>query len=185
MKVFVLPDLCLGKVGMQAALDAAFGPAIMRKVHGPSLVMGDFDAKGKRPFTFKLDVTSVPPPIRRFFCSSELDISVRQTLNKLSPTDWQLSNKLRMHCVAAELFKIRPVFSLREDRLGRVTLSARVRHDAVLPPPLNGIAEQFMMTNSQKELRHFAAELERAGVLEPPAPSPPGQRPDPQCWKFL
>lgn len=182
--MFTLPDLHLGKVGMQAALDAAFGRAAMARVHGPSLVIGDFDAKGKRFFTFKIDVSAVPPPIRRFFCASELTISACQVLSKRSDTDWQLSNKLRMHCVAAELFKIRPTFSLREDRLGRVTLSARVRHDAVLPPPLNGIAEDFMMLNSQKELRHFEQCLREAGVLEPPL-APGQKKPDPECWKFL
>lgn len=165
MKLIVLPDVRIGRVSMDAALDSVFGPAMLRRVHGPSLRVGDFNHKNQRVFKFKIDVSCVPPPIRRFFCGNELNITTRQTLDKKTQREWSVTNKLKLHFVGAEFFKIRPSFYLKQDEDGTVSLGGQVRHDAVLPPPLNGIAEDFMALNSAKEIRHFAHQLAEAGVI--------------------
>ncbi len=176
MKLFVLPDLCLGQRSMQSALDAAFSPAMLARVHGPSLQLagpGGFDAAGRRNFRFSVDVTGVPPAIRGFIGGDRLDVSVRQTVDRRGPADWRVSNRLRLKCVGAELIKVRPAFVLRQGGDGRVVLSASVRHDAVLPPPLNGIAEEFMMLNTAREMQRFEGELRAAGEVETPQAAAP------------
>lgn len=165
MKVLDVPRVSLGKVGLEAALASVFGPDMLRRMHGPSLRgAGPFDAKGKRAFKFSIGVQTVPAPIRRFFCGSRLRITTRQTLDK-EPGEWTITNKLKLHFLGAEFFKIRPVFWLREAGDGEVTLGGRVRHDAMLPPPLCHIAEGFMALNSEAELRNMAAQLAEAGVI--------------------
>ena len=175
MKLYATPDLCLGRRSMQSALDAAFSPAMLARVHGPSLKLagsGEFDGSGRRAFKFAVDMPSVPPAIRGMFCGNRLDVSVRQTLDKRGEDDWRVSNRLKLHCVGAELVKVRPAFKIHRRQDGQVVLSASVRHDAVLPPPLNSIAEDFMMLNTAQEMQRFESELYAAGVAERPVLAP-------------
>lgn len=166
MKQLVLPRTRLrGQRDLQSALHAVFGPDMLRRVHGSGTRVGEFEG-GKRAFKFVVAVDNVPAPIRRFFCGSSLRITTKQTLDQSDPAKWVVTNRLKLHFVGAEFFKLRPTFWLEQDEDGGVSLGGTVRHDAVLPPPLNGIAEGFMMLNSQKELQHFALCLHEAGVLD-------------------
>ena len=175
MRELVLPPVRLtGGAGanLPAALHAVFGPETLRAVHGPSTRAGMFDKAGQRTVKFKIQVDNVPAPIRRFFCGSELDVTSKQTLEETRPGTWTVRNRVKLHFVGAEFFKLRPEFSLRRHNTpdggggGVVTLSGRVRHDAVLPPPLNGIAEGFMCLQSARELHTFAGVLQARGVVD-------------------
>lgn len=169
MKQLVLPPVRLAGQhrDLESGLHAVFGPAMLRRVHGPSL-RGEapFDAMGRRAFKFAVRVDSVPPPIRRFFCGSELGVTTRQSVDTSDPDRWTVTNRMKLHFVGAELFKLRPVFWLERAPDGVVFLGGRVRHDAVLPPPLNGIAEAFMELNTRRELLHFARCLHEGGVID-------------------
>ncbi len=166
MKHLVLPRTRLaGQRDMDGALQAVFGPAMLRKMHGPGTKVGPFDAQGKRVFKFRVAVDSVPPPIRKFFCGSELGVTTRQTLER-GADKCTVTNRMKLHFVGAEFFKLRPIFWLEREPDGGISLGGTVRHDAILPPPLNGIAENFMMLSSRKELMHFARCLHEEGLLE-------------------
>lgn len=178
MKQLVLPRTRLrGQRDLPSALHAVFGPDMLRRVHGAGTKVGEF-VGGKRAFKFTVAVDNVPAPIRRFFCGSSLRVTTRQKLDQSEATRWTVTNHMKLHFVGAEFFKLRPTFWLERDEDGGVSLGGTVRHDAILPPPLNGIAEGFMMLHSHKELRHFATCLHEAGVLDaaaldhaPPAPA--------------
>lgn len=161
MKLVEVPPVCLGRIGMDAALDRVFGTDTLRKVHGDDVKVSPFDSKGKRAFEFKIDVTNIPPAVRVFFCKPHLLIRTNQTLSKKTPQRWEITNKLKMHFVGAELFKIRPQFWLSEQD-GEVCLGGKVRHDAVLPPPMSGICENFMALNTRMQLTKFAEVLASA-----------------------
>jgi hypothetical protein len=179
MRVLAVPSIRLntppGPGALDAALAAVFGPDMLRTMHGPDTVVGGF-VNGKRTFGFKISVGEVPRAIRRFFCGSQLRITTRQTVDASVPDKYTVTNRLKLHFVGAELFKLRPVFWLERAPDGAVHLGGRVRHDALLPPPLNGIAEGFMMLNSQKELLNFAGCLHDAGLIDsidvPPPAAP-------------
>lgn len=172
MKMVVLPPVRIaGQRDMGGALHSVFGSHMLSRVHGPSLrgnlpLASTFDADGRRTFSFDVAVDSVPPPIRRFFCGDKLTVTTRQQLNDRRDDDWTVTNRMKLHFVGAELFKLRPKFWLRRDGDGVITLGGQVRHDAVLPPPLNGIAEKFMVLNTQRELTRFAECLSEAGVID-------------------
>ncbi len=170
MKQLIVPRTRLrGQRDMATALHAVFGQAMLRRMHGPDTKASDF-VDGKRSFKFTVSVDSVPPPIRRFFCGNELRVTTRQIFDQTNPIKWTVTNRLKLHFVGSEFFKLRPTFWLERDPDdGNVYLGGMVRHDAVLPPPLDGIAENFMMLNTRKELMHFATCLRDAGLLSPMA----------------
>lgn len=154
-----MPDVDLGPLGLDAAFEAVFGAATLRAVHGPSL-RGDlaFDARGQRRFQFDIDVSGHPAPVRAFFAGNTLGVTTRQRVLRPAPGRVQVDNRLKLHFVGSELFAVKPRFWLQEAH-GRVSLGGRVRHSAVLPPPLNGIAEEFMAANTRAQLARFEAEL--------------------------
>lgn len=172
MKELALPRVQLqGCADLGQALRSVFGPEMLRKMHGPDTKVGFFDDKGQRKFKFRVKVEGMPAPIRRFFCGKEMGITTRQQLDTKDDNKWTITNRLKLHFVGAEFFKLRPSFWLERDPAtpGAVFLGGAVRHDAVLPPPLNGIAEDFMMLRSRAELMHFAKCLHEDGLLAPEA----------------
>lgn len=166
MKVVEVPPTVVpGAGGLDDAVRAVFGPDTLRRVHGRDTVVGDFDARGKRAFEFWVDVAAVPATIRRFFCGSRLKVTTRQVMLRRGPQACTVRNKLRMHFVGAELFGIRPTFELTADpRTREVRLGGRVEHYALLPPPLDGIAEGFMVAHTRAHLRAYEAAV-RAHAL--------------------
>lgn len=158
MKLVEVPHVGLGTPVLGAALQKVFGIETLRRVHGDSVKVKDFDSRGQRQFTFTVDVGCIPSAVRAFFCKRQLRIRTTQTLSKDSETCWKVSNKLKMHFLGAELFRIRPVFWL-EVKNGETYLGGRVQHDAMLPPPLNGICENFMAVQSATQLAKFAEVL--------------------------
>jgi hypothetical protein len=165
MKQVVVPRTRLaGLRDMDGALHAVFGPGMLRKMHGPGTRVGPFE-HDKRVFKFKVSVDAVPLPIRRFFCGSELGVTTRQGLER-GADKYTVTNRLKFHFVGAELFKLRPVFWLERERDGGISLGGIVGHTAVLPPPLNGIAENFMRLHTRRELLHFAKCLHEEGLVE-------------------
>lgn len=165
MKQLVLPRTrLLGVKDMDAALDAVFGPAMLRRVHGPTTRVGSFDAEGTREFQFRVAVDAVPLLIRRFFCGTELAVTARQTLRR-EPATCTVTNQLKLHFVGAELFRLRPQFWVQRDADDGLSLGGVVRHTAVLPPPLSGIAESFMAAHTRRELLHFEQCLREEGLV--------------------
>ncbi len=167
MKELVIPPTPLAPATMTEAFEAVFGVPMLRRVHGPQTKVTPFDAKGSRQFTFDVPVDNVPGPIRRFFAGGRMAVTTRQHLARKTPDAWHVTNRIKLHFVGAELFYLKPLFRLERGEDGVVRLGGRVRHSAILPPPLNAIAESFMMLNSERELRHFGECLVDAGVVAP------------------
>ena len=166
MKEVHVPATRLECRDMQGALDTVFGPAMLKRVHGPDTEVCDFDRDGNRTFKFSVDVCRVPWAIRHVFCGSHLRITTRQTLTKPSATRWQVSNDTRMHFLGSELFKLKPVFSLVMDG-SAVHVGGNVQHIAHIPPPFNRIAETFMAKHTERELRKFGACLQDDHSVRP------------------
>lgn len=168
MRQLVVPSVRIKRATLQGAFEAVFGPGMLRRVHGQHVRVGPF-LNDARTFTFEVEVSGVPRILRRFFCGERLVVTTRQDRSILADTKWQVTNRLKLHFVGAELFAMRPVFWLetRDDDDGGtgVYLGGTVDHSARLPPPLNRIAEAVMMRHSERELRHFGACLAEAGVV--------------------
>ncbi len=155
--VVVAPDMPIGPIPLDRALDIALGPATLREVHGPTLRMPNhrFDPTTcTRTFDFEL---GIPTFLRPVLAGKRVArVTASQTLIK-SPSLWVVHGEL--HFPGSVLVDIRPTFVLREDHGGATTLSARVDHHVRLPPPLRGIAETFLKSRSEAEFGRLAAVL--------------------------
>lgn len=170
MRQLVIPSVRVKRSTMDGALNAVFGSRTLRRVHGTSLrfmtAVEEVSPGSRRKFGFRVDISDVPAPVRKFFSGDSMRVTTTQDVTAPAPGRVEVANRIKLHFVGAELFKLRPTFVLEETPEG-IFLGGRVRHDAVLPPPLNGIAEAFMMLNSEQELRRFGQALVEAGIVDP------------------
>lgn len=166
----VVPDVDVGCSSLAAALETVFGADTLLAVHGPSLrPQGrrkglEFDSKGQRAFVFDIDVSGTPSPVRAFFAGSRMSVTTHQHLRQKDPSCWTVTNKVKLHFVSSEMFHVKPQFWLTQGEDGRVRLGGRVRHHAILPPPLKGIVEKFMALNTSLQLAQFETVLRARAV---------------------
>ena len=153
MKTVEIPKTSLGAMSLEDAFAMVFGNATLKQVHGPSLRVTDWN-QNKRKIQFSIAVSNIPREIRRFFCGESLRITTRQE-RKVTPAVIEVQNKMRMHFLGAELFRVKPFFYLEHD--GKAAyIRGKVEHAALLPPPINVVAELFMAAHSKKEMESFA-----------------------------
>lgn len=163
MKEIVFGPEPLGDIPLDAAFDTIFGKPMLRIMHGSDMYSSDWDKHGKRVIKFSVPIDSVPREIRHFSCGNRLRVTTKQqrTSASASASDQQeetitVKNNVRLHFLGAEFFKVKPSFKLMRDTQAKMTyVSGRVEHHAILPPPLNGIAEGFMALNSARELAAY------------------------------
>lgn len=155
----VLPR-CLGVMTLHDAFDIMFGNETLTRVHGNTLSVSDWNSKNERKLKFKIDIEQIPREIRRFFCGNKLNITTKQQKIE-DPTKILVNNKIKMHFLGAEFFHVKPKFLLLQDELNQVYVSGHVEHHAILPPPLNGIAEAFMAQHSKREMDRYTTIIEK------------------------
>ena len=151
MKIVKAGPIKLGSITYEEAYHKLFNENILEKKHGKII---DFrDTKDYRKFSFEIQVNNIPVELKRFFCGKNLKITTRQYLEKC-PERWTISNKIKMHFIGAEFFKIKPFFYL-EQKNDQLFFSAKVENHAIFPPGLSHIAEHFMCLQTEKELDNF------------------------------
>jgi hypothetical protein len=158
MKLLPIPLVSLGQIELDDAFQAVFGSDTLSKVHGPSLKFTEW-VDNQRTVKFSVDVDNIPLEVRRFFCGKRLRVTSKQ--NKIKGDKYlEVHNRMKMHFLGSELFVIRPVFKLTyNEASGTTEVTGCVKHIARLPPPLNRIAEAFMMEHSRRELEKFSSVL--------------------------
>jgi hypothetical protein len=143
-------------------LSRAFGKPVLDEVHGPTLRVTDWDGSGTRRVQFNMPIPpTIPRQMSRFICGRNLRFSVKQQLAAVDEAHVKLSNKVRMHFIGAEMFKVQPEFVMRKHEDGAFSVQAHVRVDAILPHPLNRVAEAFMLEHSASEFERWARAVER------------------------
>ncbi len=168
MKQLDVPPTRVNRRELHAAVDAVFGKRMLEKVHGTVEFQSEesFDLTrpvSTRAFRFAVTVPRVPAPIRRFFCGDKLHVTTTQTAT-VCASRVQVVNELQLHFKGSRFFKLHPTFWLEATDKG-MALGGRVQHNAILFPPLNRIAEGFMMRSSERELLRFRACLAEDGVI--------------------
>ena len=175
MKVLEVDPVRVGD-SMESAFDLIWSERTLRDFHGPTLSVTPWTKRdadnATRKLRFRIDVGDAPNEVARILASAcgggrEMWITTRQTLSKHSADRWHVVNKIRMHFLGAELFKVKPTFVLErssqeekeKDKDGGVYLSGRISHHAVLPPIVCGIVEEFMKQRSKLEVESFAGFL--------------------------
>lgn len=154
MRVVEIPKTFVADAPLNVAFETAFGKETLARVHGPSVTATEW-RNDSRKVRFSVPVLNIPREIRRFFCGDKLRVTATQT--REARTDAvRVTNKLRLHFLGGELFKIRATFVLSHNIHGTY-IEGTVEHRAYLPPPINAIAEAFMVDNSRREMEHFSS----------------------------
>jgi len=131
--------------------DNVFGEKTLRFVHGDTVKVQPWD-DNKRTVKFALAVNAIPNELKKIFCGDSLRITSFQKRTLLNPEkEIILHQKIRMHFLFAELFSVRPTFTLKKTDTG-IFFSSRIEHKARLPIPLNMISEEFMKKNSEQQV---------------------------------
>jgi hypothetical protein len=158
MRSLCLPIINFGThTTLDTAFDIVFGEDTLRSLHGEDVKISQWDSRHRRTLKFTVNIDNVPAEIRRVFCGSKLRITAKQQMTKADDgRSCEVNVRMRMHFIGAELIRVKPRFTLKYDKNNRVCLEGRVDHSALLPPPVNMIAETFMSNSSRDELGRYA-----------------------------
>lgn len=143
-------------------------PAVLEAVHGAGRWKASaWRGPGQvRDVSFDLAPDGVPAPVLKVIGNGKLSAKVRQAV-EASDGVVRVRNRVRPQVVGAELVRIRPTFSLTAldgDTRTQVSLSCDLC--AMLPPPFNGIAEQFMKRTSELSFRLLQAAATGESVMQ-------------------
>lgn len=142
---------------IQRAFERVFEDhSVLEAVHGAGRwTASEWTSPGRvRDVCFDMAPVGIPPPVLKIIGNGKMSAKVRQAVVKESPDSIIVKNSVRPQVVGAEFVRVRPTFSLTaldDDARTEVSLSCDVC--AILPPPLNGIAEQFMRNTSELSFR--------------------------------
>lgn len=163
-----IPDLDLGDRSLDAALDLVFGGGTLASVHGASLTGTLEFVNGTRQFSFDVDVTGVPSVVMKLFCGGPtMRVTTLQTMVSRGADEWQITNKIKLHVIGAELLAIEPVFWLHRDAEHcKTTMGGGVKHAARLPPPLRWLAVKCMAAHSTSELEKFKVQIDKRMTVD-------------------
>lgn len=149
MKEHKIPSYDLGEVSVRDAFDVVFGTETLKKTHGDTLKASPWQ-DNKRTTNFDVKVEAIPWTLRHLFCGHGLPVTVVQTLDA-KENSWKVSNEITMHFVGSRFFKITSWFEIHKEGHNSY-LTGALTCNAKLLPPLNRIAESFMLSQCKKEI---------------------------------
>jgi len=157
MKQIVIDPIHIGKYPLDVVFEKVFGKKMLKKIHGESVESSDWDINNKRIIKFCVEFDEIPSELKDLLGNNKVNITSKQT-RYIERNRVNVNNRITMNIMFSELFSIEPEFYIEATRDG-VYFSGRIQHNAVLPPPLNRIAESFMMERSQKEIEMYKKAL--------------------------
>lgn len=153
MKIVKAGPINIGPITYEQAYHKLFNENNLEKQHGKII---DFrDTKEYRKFSFEIQVNNIPAELKSFICGKNLKVTTRQYIEKY-PERWTISNKIKMHFLGAEFFKVKPFFYL-EQKNDQIFFSAKIENHAIFLPGLSHIAEHFMCLQAEKEIQNFVS----------------------------
>lgn len=156
MKLLTIHNVPVPGSNVSESLQAIYNESVLKNVHGDDYIATPWH-KDKRKLQYSIIVDgAVPPEISRLVCGGD-KMRVTTIQSKcISGDSLELKNRVRLHCLGAELVKIKPTFRLfKKPNEQGVFFSARIEHHAIFPAPLNHIIERFMCAQSEKHMNHY------------------------------
>ena len=161
MRTVVVDPVCLGKMSLPEAFAFAFDPDVSKRAYGSDTSVSDWN-EGRRNVQCFLAV-NLPNELKRFLRRDTVRISSCQTRigGGVKDDDGGTADRIavesmvRMHFWGARLFRTKPTVVLQTRGDGTVWLEGRSDNHAMLPPPLNGIAEACMARHSKENLERY------------------------------
>jgi hypothetical protein len=158
MRVSDVPATSIGRFdSMHDAFDHVFGQSTLTAVHGDTLKCSAWNLDRRR-FSFVMGIADLPSCLSRFVAARK---TMRMTVHQhrdFAPCESVVTmrSKVKMHFLGAELFRIKPTFVLRQvPGECAYAISGRTEVNVLLPHPLKGIAESFLVNRSTEELKRY------------------------------
>ena len=161
MKEYTIPSYDLGQVTMRDAFDVVFGTETLKKIHGDTLKASPWQ-DNKRTTNFDVKIEGIPWALRHLFCGHGIPITIIQTLTP-KENSWKVNNDINMHFVGARFFKITSWFEIHKET-NHTYLTGCLSCNAKLLPPLNRIAESFMLSQCKKEIDAYTQNITDAFI---------------------
>ena len=160
MRSFEMVGIPLGDRSMYEAVSLVYGDDIIRSTH-KNVQIGSWKDKMRHLEFVAALPHNLPKEIAPFFCGRSLRISVTQRVKRDNHVKHEVHNHVRLHIIGSELFCIKPRFIIRRNpnpfcaRNAKTTLDAHVEVHAILPPPLCGIIENFMIKHATSDMINY------------------------------
>lgn len=154
MKQFSLKDLNIGQLNMKEAKDIVFSKETLREIHGKNTKISDWVNK-KRIVEYDMEINNAPGPMKRFIVGNRINVYGIQNIKEDTDHNLYVENKLKLNCVGSRFLKINPSFSLTK-RGNDIFFNANVNISVWAPPPINHLAESFMIIQAEKDILNYA-----------------------------
>ena len=151
-----IPVAGCGTVGQ--AFDRVFGAETLEFLYGGDVRVGQWSpshdaAKRTRRIQGGMHIEGAPAEVVRFLAGGRrLRATTRQDVVVHDADAIDVTHRVRMHFLGAELVRVKPSFRLRAQTGGPPLLDAEVRVAALFPPPIGGVIEGFMEHFARRQL---------------------------------
>ena len=157
MKEHEIENIAIGKYTLAEAFDRVF-------------TEGDIPWENDSRVTeYSIQLEKVPWLLRHIFRGSTMRVTVCQTLHKINDVEWQINNNIRLHFVGSRFFRVESNFNLTA-KYDTVYLAGSVKCWAWLLPPLNNIAESYVLSQCKNEIINYTTD-----IIKKQQPAPPAQ----------
>lgn len=157
MKCYKMSTQHLGKLTLPAAFDIVFGEDTLQSSHSKLTTTPWQNDKRTTEFYVQLDM--IPRALRHIFQASGVLVTTEQVLTKYDNC-WKVTNNIKLHFIGARFFKVNSHFELQQTD-DDIVLNGELKCNAWLIPPLNMIAESFMLQQCKKEINTYTEVVTR------------------------
>lgn len=113
----------------------------------------------KRKVQFEMQNCSIPQAILHFIGGGKIRVTAIQEKEEKQNGCIKVRNKLRPHVLGAEFIRIKPALTLTSIGANQTELNINCKTFAIMPPPLNGIFEDFMCNAAKANYEWFTSAL--------------------------
>lgn len=153
MKTYTIPEYDLGASHtLEDVFAIVFSEETMLNTHGPSISLSNW-YNNQRTSSFTVDVKKIPWLLRHIFCGDKMRVSVEQTRED-SENTIKVSNDIKMHFLGNRFFSITSHFELSNID-DTIFLNGEVICNAYLLPPMNHIAEKFIISECKDQVTTY------------------------------
>jgi hypothetical protein len=155
---------------LAAAFDAAIALDALVFVHGPRVTVDDWKTSKQDLLERHYRVVNqlpetLPPALRSLAGGEHVEMTVRQrvAIGKQKADRVEIENKLKLHVPCNKLIKIKYTFEIdRDAATAHVAVATRIKVRVLLPPPLNAIAEEYILDMFRESIASFATAMRRS-----------------------
>lgn len=159
MKTFELKNIFLGDLSTKAASEIAFSDKVLKKVHGEGSHITPWK-DNHRNIKYKMNIPDAPSIMKRFLVGDHIDVNITQIMKTCNENRYDVESQVKLNCIGSRLIKIQPSFSIeRNSTTSETFFNAKVNVSVRAFPPINHIAENFMIIQAEQDILGYAKNI--------------------------